>query len=68
MDKIAILLTRFQVSKKHAGDMKIKASMFVEQVEGLFKSQFGATVQIKYGGKLVDDNLSLGDARRSAED
>lgn len=51
-----------------AGDMKIKASMSVEQVEGLFKSQFGTTVQIKSGGKLVDDKLSLGDARRASED
>lgn len=51
-----------------AGDMKIKASMSVEHVEGLFKSQFGTTVQIKSGGKLVDDKLSLGDARRASED
>ena len=50
-----------------AGDMKIKASMSVEHVEGLFKSQFGTTVQIKSGGKLVDDKLSLGDARRASE-
>ena len=48
--------------------MKIKASMSVEHVEGLFKSQFGTTVQIKSGGKLVDDKLSHADARRASED
>ena len=50
-----------------AGDMKIKASMSVGEVENLFKSHFGTTVQIKSSGKLVDDNTSLGDARRAAE-
>ena len=50
-----------------AGDVKIKASMSVGEVENLFKSQFGTTVQIKSSGKLVDDNTSLGDARRAAE-
>lgn len=50
-----------------AGDMKIKASMSVGEVEDLFKSNFGTTVQIKSGGKLVDNKVSLGDARRAAE-
>ncbi len=36
-------------------------------VEDLFKSNFGTTVQIKSGGKLVDNKTSLGDARRAAE-
>ena len=50
-----------------AGDLKIKASMTVGAVEGLFKSQFGTTVQVKSGGALVDENLTLGDARRQAQ-
>lgn len=50
-----------------AGDMKIKASMSAGEVEDLFKSNFGTTVQIKSGGKLVDNKTSLGDARRAAE-
>jgi len=50
-----------------AGDMKIKASMSVGEVEDLFKSNFGTTVQIKSDGKLVDNKTSLGDARRAAE-
>lgn len=50
-----------------AADVKIKASMVVGDVEDVFKSQFGTTVQIKSSGNLVDDNTSLGDARRAAK-
>ena len=50
-----------------AGDVKIKASMSVGDAEDIFKSNFGTTVQVKSNGNLVDNGLSLGDARRAAE-
>lgn len=47
-------------------DLKIKASMKVGKVEDLFESSFGVKVQIKdaSGKKLVDDNITLGNASR----
>ena len=52
----------------NANEMTLKASSSVGQVEELFKSRFGTTVQIKSGGKLVDNKVSLGDARRATKE
>ena len=50
-----------------AEDLSIKGSMSVKDVERLFHDNFGTKVQIKSGGSLVSDDLTLGDARRQAE-
>ena len=50
-----------------AEDLSIKGSMSVKDVERLFLDNFGTKVQIKSGGSLVSDDLTLGDARRQAE-
>lgn len=52
---------------KSGSELKIKASMKVGEVEKLIDETFGTTVQIKdpSGKVLVDNKLSLGDARRS---
>lgn len=50
-----------------AEDLQIKASMTVGEAEAVFKDAFGTTIQIKSNGVLVDNALSLGDARRQAE-
>ena len=48
-----------------AEGMKIKGSMKVGDAEKLFDTQFGVTVQIKKGSKLVPNDLTIGEASRT---
>lgn len=64
-------LTLKQLNDKTAKDVsttaegiKIKASMKVEEAEKLFDTHFGVTVQIKKGGKLVPNEITIGQAAR----
>ena len=45
-----------------ADGFKIKASMKVGDAEKLFDTNFGVTVQIKKNGKLVPNEMTIGDA------
>lgn len=47
-----------------AEGMKIKGSMKVGDAEKLFDTNFGVTVQIKKDGKLVPNNITIGQAAR----
>lgn len=47
-----------------AEGIKIKASMKVGEAEKLFDTHFGVTVQIKKGGKLVPNEITIGQAAR----
>lgn len=44
--------------------LKIKGSMKVGEAEKLFDTHFGVTVQIKKGGKLVPNEITIGQAAR----
>mgnify|MGYP001421538592 FL=1 len=59
--------TTKDVKTKTDTDLKIKARMKVGAVEKLFESNFGATVQIKdkAGKKLIDNDITLGNAARA---
>lgn len=48
-------------------DLKIKASMTVKEVEKSFLNTYGVKVQVKdkRGKNLVNNNFTLGDARRN---
>ena len=48
-----------------ADGVKIKASMKVGDAEKLFDTNFGVTVQIKKNGKLVPNEMTIGDAARA---
>ena len=48
-----------------AEGMKIKGSMKVGDAEKLFDTHFGVTVQIKKGGKLVPNGMTIGEASRT---
>ena len=48
-----------------ADGFKIKASMKVGDAEKLFDTNFGVTVQIKKNGKLVPNEMTIGDAARA---
>lgn len=48
-----------------AEGMKIKGSMKVGDAEKLFDTHFGVTVQIKKGGKLVPNDMTIGEASRT---
>ena len=48
-----------------ADGFKIKASMKVGDAEKLFDTNFGVTVQIKKNGKLVPNDMTIGDAARA---
>ena len=48
-----------------AEGFKIKASMKVGDAEKLFDTNFGVTVQIKKNGKLVPNEMTIGDAARA---
>ena len=48
-----------------ADGLKIKASMKVGDAEKLFDTQFGVTVQIKKGSKLVPNDMTIGEASRT---
>lgn len=48
-----------------AEGFKIKASMKVIDAEKLFDTNFGVTVQIKKNGKLVPNDMTIGEAARS---
>ena len=45
--------------------LKIKGSMKVGDAEKLFDDAFGVTVQIKKGGKLVPNDMTIGEASRT---
>ena len=47
-----------------ADGFKIKGSMKVSAAEKLFDTNFGVTVQIKKGGKLVPNDITIGAAAR----
>ena len=51
--------------KSNADGLKIKASMKVGDAEKLFDANFGVTVQIKKNGKLVPNEMTIGDAARA---
>lgn len=64
-------LTLKQLNDKTAKDVsttaegiKIKASMKVGEAEKLFDTHFGVIVQIKKGGKLVPNEITIGEAAR----
>ena len=48
-----------------AEGFKIKASMKVGEAEKLFDTNFGVTVQIKKDGKLVPNDMTIGEAART---
>ena len=48
-----------------ADGMKIKGSMKVSDAEKFFDTHFGVTVQIKKGGKLVPNGMTIGEASRT---
>jgi hypothetical protein len=48
-----------------ADGFKIKASMKVGDAEKLFDTNFGVTVQIKKNGKLVPNDMTIGEAARA---
>ena len=49
----------------NADGFKVKASMKVGDAEKLFDTHFGVTVQIKKGGKLVPNEMTIGEASRT---
>lgn len=52
------------VETRAAEGLKIKGSMKVGDAEKLFDTHFGVTVQIKKGGKLVPNEITIGQAAR----
>lgn len=56
--------TAIEVKKGSNVDLKIKASYKVEDVESSFMDAYGVKVQIKREGKLVPDEITLGQAAR----
>jgi hypothetical protein len=48
-----------------ADGLKIKGNMKVGDAEKLFDTNFGVTVQIKKNGKLVPNEMTIGDAARA---
>ncbi len=56
--------TSAEVKKNSNAEIKIKASMKVKEAEKAFLDTYGTTVQIKSGGKLVPDEITLGQAAR----
>ncbi|MHA7864965.1 hypothetical protein [Flagellimonas marinaquae] len=58
--------TSSAIQVKSDAEIKIRASMKVKDVEKAFQTTYGVKVQIKdkEAKKLVDDNISLGDASR----
>ena len=56
--------TTKEVNAKADG-LKIKASMKVGDAEKLFDTNFGVTVQIKKNGKLVPNDMTIGEAARA---
>lgn len=47
-----------------ADGIKIKGSMKVGEAEKVFDTNFGVTVQIKKDGKLVPNDITIGEAAR----
>lgn len=47
-----------------ADGIKIKGSMKVGEAEKIFDANFGVTVQIKKEGKLVPNDITIGEAAR----
>lgn len=58
--------TTKEINTRSAEELKIKASMKVGEVEKLFNTTFGITVQIKdpAGKTCVDNKLTIGQAAR----
>jgi hypothetical protein len=56
--------TSSDIKKNSDAELKLKASMNVKDVEKAFLSNYGTTVQIKRSGKLVPDEITLGQAAR----
>lgn len=56
--------TSTEVKKNSEAELKLKASMKVEEVEKAFINTYGTSVQIKREGKLVPDKITLGQAAR----
>lgn len=56
--------TSIEVKKNSDTQLKLKASMKVGEAEKAFMNNYGVTVQVKSGGKLVPDKISLGQAAR----
>ena len=52
------------VDTRAAEGLKIKGSMKVGDAEKLFDTHFGVTVQIKKDGKLVPNEITIGQAAR----
>ena len=48
-----------------ADGFKLKASMKVGEAEKMFDTHFGVTVQIKKNGKLVPNEMTIGEASRA---
>ncbi len=48
-----------------ADGFKLKASMKVGEAEKMFDTHFGVTVQIKKKGKLVPNEMTIGEASRA---
>lgn len=56
--------TSAEVKKNSDAELKLRASMKVAEVEKAFQDAYGTTVQIKSGGKLVPDEITIGQAAR----
>lgn len=56
--------TSSDIKKNSDAELKLKASMKVEDVEKSFLAAYGTTVQIKSNGKLVPDQITLGQGAR----
>lgn len=56
--------TSAEIAKSSNADVKLKASMKVGDAEDVFLNTYGTTVQIKRNGKLVPNEITLGQAAR----
>lgn len=56
--------TSATIAKNSNEEVKLRASTKVKEAEDTFLNTYGTTVQIKSGGKLVPDEITLGQAAR----
>jgi ADP-heptose:LPS heptosyltransferase len=56
--------TSIDVKKNSNAELKVKASQKVDEVENAFLSSYGVKVQVKREGKLVPNEITLGQAAR----
>lgn len=56
--------TSVEIKKNSDQELKLKASMKVGDAEKAFLDSYGTTVQVKKNGKLVPNEITLGQAAR----